>query len=238
LTGGRAVEGGRGHIVIVEDDEKLGPLLARQLETSGYATSLYARGDEAMAADVGAASLVVLDLMLPGAGGLEVLRALRRRSDVPIVVLTARRDARDVVESLRLGADDFVTKPFSRDELLARVEARLRRPALRRADAAGRLVVDEALGFVVDAAAREARVGGVDCGLTRVEFDLLHALVRRPGAALPRGYLVEATLDPDREGTERTLDVHVSRLRKKLGPAGERVETVRGIGYRLRAGPK
>jgi DNA-binding response OmpR family regulator len=165
--------------------------------------------------------------MLPGAHGLDVLKKLRQESDVPVLVLSARNDTRDKVRALELGADDYVTKPFWPEELVARIQARLRRPALQRAD---RIESGE---IALDLSARRLNVGEDEVDLTRVEFDLLAALARRPGIAVSRAWLVEHVLDPDREGTERTLDVHVSRLRKKLGAAGRRVVTVWGVGYRL-----
>ena len=131
------------------------------------------------------------------------------------------------MRALELGADDYVTKPFWPDELVARIQARLRRPALQRSH------LLEAGDLAIDVQARRVHLGGEEVTLTRVEFDLLAALARRAGAAVPRAWLVEHVLDPDREGTERTLDVHVSRLRKKLGASGRYLATVWGVGYRL-----
>lgn len=168
--------------------------------------------------------------MLPGAHGFDVLKRLRGESEVPVLVLSARNDTQDKVRALELGADDYVTKPFWPEELLARVRAHLRRPALSTA-------VVELGELKVDLRASRVRVADQEVELTRVEFDLLAALARRPGAAVSRASLAERVLDPEREGTERTLDVHISRLRKKLGESGRRVTTVWGVGYRLeRAG--
>ena len=165
--------------------------------------------------------------MLPGAYGLDVLKQLRLTSDLPVLILSARNETADKVRSLELGADDYVTKPFWPEELLARVEARLRRPALQRD---GVLKVGD---IRLDVERRSVKVGDEDVGLTRVEFDMLAILARRPGAAVSRASLAQSALDPDREGTERTLDVHMSRLRKKLGPAQPPITTVWGVGYRL-----
>jgi two-component system response regulator MtrA len=184
-----------------------------------------------MATPANSFSLMILDLMLPGAHGLDVLKDLRRGSDLPVLVLSARNDTTDKVRALQLGADDYVTKPFWPQELLARIHARLRRPVLQRSG------VLEAGDLVIDLAGRKARVRGEEVELTKVEFDLLAALAKRPGAAVSRSWLAENVLDRDRDGTERTLDVHVSRLRKKLGPCGERVATVWGVGYRLEVSP-
>jgi DNA-binding response OmpR family regulator len=167
---------------------------------------------------------VILDLMLPGLHGLDVLKRLREECDVPVLVLSARNETPDKVRALKLGADDYVTKPFWPEELLARVAARMRRPVLQRS---GALQWGE---LAVDLGGRGVRVAGEPVELTRAEFDILAALARRPGSAVSR-----AVLDPEREGGERTLDVHVSRLRKKLGPCGRLIGTVWGVGYRLEA---
>jgi two-component system response regulator MtrA len=145
-----------------------------------------------------------------------------------VLLLSARQDTADKVRGLELGADDYLTKPFWPEELLARVRARLRRPALT---ASGRVV---AVGpLLVDRDGRIVMVDGAAVDLTRVEFDLIAALASRPGAAVSRAWLAEHVLDSTRDGGERTLDVHVSRLRRKLGRAGALIATVWGVGYRL-----
>ena len=217
-------------ILLVEDDAKLGEQVAAGLREDGHEVTWLRRGDAALAEPAHGYGLVVLDLMLPGAHGLDVLKHIRRDSDVPVLVLSARNDTTDKVRALAYGADDYVTKPFWPEELTARVRARLRRPALQKD---GRVEIGE---LAIDMAARQVQIGGAEVELTRVEFELLAALARRPGAALTRAWLVENVLDPDRAGTERTLDVHVSRLRKKLG-ACNHVQTVWGIGYRLAGAP-
>lgn len=217
-------------VLLVEDDERLGRQVVDCLRRGGFEPTWVQDGAEAMALSPEPFALLVLDLMLPGAHGLDVLKHLRRDSDVPVLVLSARNDTLDKVRALELGADDYLTKPFWPEELLARVQARLRRPALQRE-------AESVFGELsLDLAGRRAAVAGQEVELTRVEFDLLAALARRPGAAVSRAWLVEHVLDPEREGTERTLDVHVSRLRRKLGPAGRRVATVWGVGYRLETG--
>src|SRR5262245_38863881 len=165
--------------------------------------------------------------MLPGAYGMDVLKRVRKESAVPVLVLSARNDTADKVRALKLGADDYVTKPFWPEELLARVSARLRRPDLARDD---RLRVGP---FLIDVAGRRLELEGRACDLTRAEFDFLVMLARRPGAAIPRQDLIEEILVASRHGTERTLDAHASRLRRKLGAHGRHVRTVWGIGYRL-----
>jgi DNA-binding response OmpR family regulator len=214
-------------VLVVEDDEALGRQVVETLGDAGYDTSWLRRGDEVGVVAVEGQSLVILDLMLPGQHGLDVLKRLREHSEVPVLVLSARNETADKVRALQLGADDYLTKPFWPEELLARVAARLRRPVLQRA---ARVEVGP---LALDLDQRQVAVAGDPVELTRVEFDILAALARRPGAAVSRLWLVAHVLDPEREGSERTLDVHVSRLRKKLGLAGRAVATVWGVGYRL-----
>ncbi|MGE0455569.1 MAG: response regulator transcription factor [Vicinamibacteria bacterium] len=219
----------RQRIVLVEDDERLGEQVVASLREAGYDTLWLRDGREATPAAVQGASLLILDLMLPGAHGFDVLRNLRRQSDVPVLVLSARNETLDKVRALKLGADDYVTKPFWPEELQARVSARLRRPVLQRSEAIR-------LGELeIETGARRVRLRGESVELTRVEFELLAALARRPGSAVSRAWIASNVLDPEREGGERTLDVHVSRLRKKLGESGRRIATVWGVGYRLEA---
>lgn len=215
-------------ILLVEDDLSLGRQIEATLRDAGYDPTWLKDGDAALREPVRPYALVILDLMLPGAYGLDVLKQIRGGgSAVPVLILSARNETRDKVRALQLGADDFVTKPFFPEELVARVKARIRRPAMETDG------VVEAGELVVDLASRAVTISGAPVELTRVEFDLLAALARRPGAAVARSWLADNVLDPEREGTERTLDVHVSRLRRKLGDSGKRVATVWGVGYRL-----
>jgi two-component system response regulator MtrA len=212
-------------VLVVEDDEKL----ARQVvacSDGGFEPAWVKDGEAALAANPRAYALIVLDLMLPGAHGLDVLKRVRHECGCRCRA-SARNDTTDKVRALELGADDYLTKPFWPEELLARVHARLRRPVMQRAG------VIELGELAIDPEARRVTVRGEAVELTRVEFDLLAALAHRPGAAITRAWLVEHVLDPERDGTERTLDVHVSRLRKKLGTAGAQVATVWGVGYKL-----
>jgi two-component system response regulator MtrA len=218
-------------IALVEDDERLGRQIAGHLEGAGFEVAWVRDGDEALGLPFSTFSMMVLDLMLPGAYGLDVLKRLREESEIPVLILSARNETLDKVRALKLGADDYLTKPFWPEELLARVQARLRRPTLQ----AGEVVLRGDLR--IDLAGRRVEVKGQPVGLTRVEFDLLAALAKRAGAAVSRGWLTEHVLDPEREGGERTLDVHVSRIRKKLGAAGDQIATVFGVGYRLEPGP-
>jgi DNA-binding response OmpR family regulator len=217
-------------ILLVEDDQALGAQIVKQLREAGFDPTWITDGRAALDASPDQFSLLILDLMLPGVHGLDVLKHLRSGSDVPVLILSARNDSADKVRALGLGADDYVTKPFWPEELVARVRARLRRPLLQRSDV---IVCGD---LEIDLSGRSALLGGERVDLTRVEFDLLAALARRPGSAVSRAWLAEHVLDPEREGGERTLDVHVSRLRKKLGNAGTRIVTVWGVGYRLESG--
>ncbi len=213
-------------VLVIEDDEKLGAQIVEHLEGAGLTVRWVRDGDEARDADLEPLSLVVLDLMLPGTYGLDLLKRFRKKSDVPVLILSARNETADKVRGLELGADDYLTKPFWPAELVARVKARLRRPVLARGD------VWSVGPIRIDLAARTCEVNGERVDLTGSELELLATLARRPGHAVTRTALVEAALDT---GSERTLDVHVSRLRKKLGDAGGAIETVWGIGYRLRS---
>ncbi|MEJ7599299.1 MAG: response regulator transcription factor [Kofleriaceae bacterium] len=214
-------------ILVMEDDAPLGAQIVEHLRGAGWEPLWWTEGRAPSAGVLASLQLVILDLMLPGTHGLDVLKAVRAASEVPVLVLSARNATEDKVRALRLGADDYMTKPFWPQELVERVRARLRRPSMASGDV---LTLGE---LCVDVTAAEVRVAGRAVELTRVELALLVALVRRRGHAVTREWLVTNVLDPDREGTARTLDVHVSRLRKKLGD-GVAIETVWGIGYRLR----
>ncbi len=212
-------------LLIVEDDEELGAQLVKRLKDAGYELQWWKEGRRLMQGELPEVELVILDLMLPGTYGMDMLKDLRAYSEVPVLVLSARNDTADKVRALKLGADDYMTKPFWPEELLERVRARLRRPKLGGGD------IVELGSLRIDRARREVFVGDERVELTRVEFNFLAALAERPGEAVTRRWLAERALDPERDGSERTLDVHVSRLRRKLG--GSFIETVWGIGYRL-----
>jgi DNA-binding response OmpR family regulator len=217
-------------VLLVEDDERLGQQVVEHLRGAGCEPVWARRGDDALAEDFSQYALVILDLMLPGAHGFDVLKTLRaEHRDVPVLVLSARQDTQDKIRSFDLGADDYLTKPFWPDELGARIRARLRRPAV----ATGTTAIE--LGALrIDIDARVVSVDGTDVDLTRAEFDILSALARRPGSAVSRHALVDAALDASGEADGRTLDVHVSRIRRKLGPSGDLLATVWGVGYRLK----
>jgi len=218
-------------ILVIEDDSKLGLQILESLRKAGYEAEWLTEGRRLSKAELHACGLVILDLMLPGLYGMDLLKDLREKSEVPVLVLSARIETADKIRALKLGADDYLTKPFWPEELLERVRARLRRPTLARGHSL------EIGGLSVDAHRREVLVDKQRVELTRAEFDILAVLAERPGFAVTRRSLVEQALNADRDGTERTLDVHVSRLRKKLGSAVT-IETVWGIGYRLNAGTR
>ncbi len=214
-------------ILLIEDDKNLGEQIVTHLMRDGFEVTWIQDGHAALDADPKQHDLVVLDLMLPGAHGLDILKIYRETAQTPVLVLSARNETTTKVRALALGADDYVTKPFWPEELLARIQARLRRPLLHAVE------VVETGALRIDLASRTVTNGGQQVELTKIEFDLLAALAQRIGAAITRQSLVDRVLDPDREGTSRTLDVHFSRVRKKLGPEGARIATVWGVGYRL-----
>ncbi len=220
-------------ILVVDDDPTVSDVVRRYLERAGYAVTLSADGRDALAAyERIRPDLVVLDLMLPGLDGLEVCRRLRSSaSGVPIVMLTALGEEADRVLGLQLGADDYVTKPFSPRELVLRVQSVLRR-SVARPPVAPEVLVDG--GLTVDVARRIARLDGTELALTVREFDLLVFLMRHPGRAFKRAELLEAVWGWT-FGDQSTVTVHVRRLREKVeaDPADpKRILTVWGVGYR------
>lgn len=225
-------------ILVVEDDAEVAGLIRLYLEHAGFTVTLAADGRTALALVRAepAPDLMVLDVMLPQVDGFEVCRRVRAESDVPIIVVTARTDEEDRLAGLELGADDYVSKPFSPRELTARVRAVLRR---RPADEPAGPPLERA-GVRLDPVRHEVRIEGVPATLTAREFRLLHALMRSPGRAFTRAELCERALGPDFEGLDRTVDVHVRNLRAKIETdpsAPLRVETVHGVGYRFTERP-
>jgi DNA-binding response OmpR family regulator len=224
-------------ILVVEDERELNTLIRRHLEDEGHRVVQALDGPSALvAARQERPDLVILDWMLPRLDGLEVCRRVRRESIVPILMLTARAEEVDRVLGLEVGADDYLVKPFSIRELLARVRAIFRRIELQGAAASAEagppLLEDGPLR--VDVGGHTASVDGQPVELTPKEFDLLAVLVRHPGRAFARDYLLDKVWGHDYGGLDtRTVDTHVLRLRKKLGRVGERIETVWGVGYRF-----
>jgi DNA-binding response OmpR family regulator len=224
-------------ILLVDDEESVQKLLTYPLERDGYRVVQARDGDEALALfDSEPVDLVVLDVMLPRLDGLEVCKRLRAKSSVPIVMLTARDDELDKVIGLELGADDYITKPFSIREFRSRVKALLRRAAAPRHEPADEHAV-EIDGLRIDPERRAVERDGEPVQLTYVEFELLRALVSRPGRVFSRQALLEAIRGGSEYREPRTIDVHVRHLREKLerDPRDPRfVLTVRGVGYRFR----
>ena len=241
--------------LIVEDDTKLALFLSRALNEEGYTADICGRGVDAIPqAQGGGYDFVILDWMLPGMDGLAVCRRVRQSHLMPILMLTARSEEIDRVLGLEVGADDYVVKPFSMRELLARIRALLRRvtldaqatptsqetgaaPPSDSADIAS--AASDAVGAIVrgplrvDPTMHTATLDGVELDLTPKEFELLQLFAEHPGRAFSREFLVERIWGYEYDGFERTVDTHITRLRKKLGPLGEKIVTVWGVGYRL-----
>jgi two-component system response regulator RegX3 len=222
-------------ILIVEDEESLADSVRYNLEREGYTATVARDGRAAMEVFRAAPpSLVILDLMLPELSGLDVCRAIRAESDVPIIMVTAKDSEADKVTGLELGADDYVTKPFSVRELVSRVRANLRRSAMR-APVNLEDIVDG--GTVrMDVGRHEVRVQGDLVAFPPKEFELLEAFLRRKGRLLTRDFLIEEVWGHDYFGDTKTLDVHVKRLRRKIEPDPHRpahLLTVRGLGYKF-----
>ena len=226
----------RPHALVVDDEPPLVRLVCAYLEGEGFAVSTAADGEEAIRlAQERRPDVVVLDLMLPGIDGIEVCRRIRTFSDAYIVMLTARAEETDKIVGLSTGADDYVTKPFSPRELVARIRAMLRRPRAGEEAPGSRRLGD----LVIDPVAREVTRDGQPVSLTRLEFDLLDALSEQPRVAFSRRHLLERVWGPNWFGDEHVVDVHVANLRRKLGddPSDPRyVTTLRGVGYRLGPG--
>ena len=219
-------------MVVIEDDRVVAETLTVYLEQAGFAVTCCRDGVSGLAAasapDV---AVVVLDLMIPGMLGQEVCRRLRAVSAVPVLMLTARTAEDDRIAGLELGADDYVGKPFSPREIVARVQALVRRTRTT----AGTPPPPQRVGAIeLDAFSRQARVAGQPVALTRTEFRLLEALFSQPGRTFTREELVARAFGPDYEGTDRTIDTHITTLRRKLEPDEPRhIVTVHGVGYRL-----
>ena len=223
------------HLLVVEDDEDILELVAYNLVKAGYRVTRAATGREALARVAEEPpDLVVLDLMLPEIDGTEVCRRLKgdaNTSAIPVVMLTAKGEESDIVAGLELGADDYITKPFSPKVLLARIRAVLRRKEKGDADADAVIRVHK---LVIHPGRREVLLDGAPVDLTYTEFSVLHVLARRPGWVFTRYQIVDAVRGGDYDVTDRSVDVQIAGLRKKLGDAGDHIQTVRGVGYRIR----
>ncbi|HEV2475252.1 MAG TPA: response regulator transcription factor [Candidatus Dormibacteraeota bacterium] len=222
-------------VLVVEDEVDLSEVMRDRLIADGHEVVVAHTGAAAMSAIVKRIpDVVLLDWMLPDMDGLAVCRRLRQQHLMPIIMVTARGDEVDRVLGLEVGADDYLVKPFSLRELLARVRAMLRRVDLegrRQGPTASERI--EVGGLVVDSVARVATLEGTPMHLTRKEFELLTVLVSNPGRAFSREFLVQRIWGTDFDGFDRAVDTHVTRLRKKLGRLGDQIVTVWGVGYRF-----
>jgi len=225
-------------ILVVDDEEDILELVKYNLAREGYRVVCAETGESAVKkAQSEGPDLIVLDLMLPGIDGLEVTRKLKgdpatRR--IPIVMLSAKGEEADMVTGLELGADDYITKPFSPRVLIARIRAVIRRHKQPPADESVRL---EIYDLIIDTGKRSVQAAGEEIHLSFTEFQVLYYLARRPGWVFTRTQIVDAVRGDDYPVTDRSVDVQIVGLRKKLGPCGEYIETVRGVGYRFKENP-
>ena len=224
-------------VLVVDDERALVGVITSYLEREGFEVVQAFDGPSAVErARQDSPSLVLLDLMLPGIDGIEVCRQIRQFTDAYVIILTARDEEVDKIVGLSVGADDYLVKPFSPRELIARIRAMLRRPRPSQAPAPESVVVGN---LEVDLEARVVSVDGETVDLTRTEFDLLAAMVMRPRAALPRRQLIDEVWGADWYGDEHVVDVHIGHLRRKLGDDAAEprfIRTVRGVGYGLGTG--
>jgi two-component system alkaline phosphatase synthesis response regulator PhoP len=223
------------HILIIDDEEDILELARYNLEREGYQVSCLDSGEEALeAVRENKPDLVLLDLMLPGLDGYEICKMMRRDEDtrhIPIVMLTAKGEESDIVTGLELGADDYITKPFSPKVLIARLRTVLRRS--KRHEEQKNAVISRH-SIILDTARFEVKVHGTAIELTATEFHVLNFLMRHPGWVFTRSQIIDGVKGTDYPVTDRSVDVQIVGLRKKLGDAGDFIETVRGIGYRFK----
>lgn len=225
-------------VLLIDDDRRLQELITSYLGSNGVTVTSASDGAQGLTAlDAGAFDAVLLDIMMPGMDGLEVVKRIRQKSRIPVLMLTAKGDETDRVVGLELGADDYIPKPFGPRELLARLRAVLRRAS---PDAVSEKLALNGGHITVDVSSREVRVGDAAVELTGIEFDILVALVRRAGRVVPRDALLSEAGRSDVVVGERTVDVHISHLRQKLGDDSRTprlIKTVRGVGYVLTKDP-
>jgi two-component system response regulator CpxR len=225
------------HILLVDDDTELTSLLGEFLRREGFTVETEHEGNRGLAhACEPGIDLVVLDVMLPGLDGFEILKRLRTKSKVPVMMLTARGEDVDRIVGLELGADDYLPKPFNPRELVARIRAVLRRYEPRAASPqSGRVEVG---GIALDPGTREVMAGGKPVELTTFEFDILELLMRNAGRVLSRDSLMENFYNRKATPFDRSIDMHISHLRKKLENGDSLIKTIRGVGYQFSRGPE
>lgn len=228
----------KAKILVIDDEEDLLELVRYNLAREGYDVVCAQTGEKALKLTRSTSpDLLLLDLMLPGMDGLEVARIIRNDAQsrhIPIIMLTAKGEEADIVTGLEMGADDYITKPFSPRILTARVKAVLRRPQQRDVDEGGQIRIHE---LVIHPGRRQVLVAGEPVELSYTEFQVLHFLSRRPGWVFTRSQIVDAVRGSDYPVTDRSVDVQIVGVRKKLGRFGHYIETVRGVGYRFRETP-
>lgn len=226
------------HVLVVEDEEDIRALLEHALSREGFRVTSLGSGDKVAASvEKDAPDIVLLDLMLPGLSGMDVCRRIKKNpktAEIPVIMLTAKGEESDVVAGLELGAEDYVTKPFSTKVLVARVRAVLRRGTEEEAATPVGGETVSLAGIVIHPGRREVTVNGKPVTLTFTEFQILTLLAKKPGWVFSRYQIVDGVRGGDYPVTERSIDVQIVGLRKKLGSAGKLIETVRGVGYRLK----
>ena len=232
-----ASDGSGTSIFVIEDEHDIAELIRFNLSLEGYSVDVFPSGEAGFKAFEGnkKPDLLILDIMLPGMSGLEICRRLKENkatSEIPIIMVSARGEEQDIVKGLELGADDYVTKPFSPKVLLARIEAVLRRSKLE--NSAESTSAIKHAGLEVNPGRVEVVIDGKNVDLTQSEFKILHFLLQRPGWVFTRGQIVEAIRGENYAVTDRTIDFQMVGLRKKLGQYGDYIETVRGVGYRFK----
>lgn len=222
-------------VLVIEDEADIRELIRYNLEQEGFKVREAGTGEEGLtSARKKKPDIILLDLMLPGMQGLEVCRRLRAMSeteDTPMIMVSAKGEEPDIVAGLEMGADDYITKPFSTREMVARVRSVLRRGIAARDE--GQRAIAEVGPLEVDPSRHEARLDGEALQLTLAEFNLLQSLVGSPGRVFTRAQLIRNITGGDTHIVERNIDVHVRALRKKLGPHGDLIKTVRGVGYKI-----
>ncbi len=225
----------REHILVVEDDDDILELVDYNLARNGYTVTCVASGEEGIkAAHTKLPNLVLLDIMLPGLDGLEICKLLKsdpKTQHIPVVMLSARGEEADIVTGLELGADDYIPKPFSPKVMIAKVRAVLRRRSREPLEEKSTVKVHD---MIIHPGRHEVISRGRQIDLTHTEFRILHLLSRRPGWVYTRSQIVDALRGNDYAVTDRSVDVHIVGLRRKLGPSGKFIETVRGVGYKIK----
>lgn len=219
-------------LLIVEDEDDIAQLMRFNLEEEGFIVSISQNGMDAVGKiERNLPDAIILDLMLPGMGGIEILKKVRAKFDLPIIMVTARAGETDAVLGLELGADDYIRKPFSPRELVARIKAVFRRKIKVRESAEGTIQRGE---IEMDLSAHRVRIKGEEADLTLIEYKLLHLLMENADIAFTRDKLLDRVWGREVYVSDRAVDVNIKRLRSKLGEEKERLETVRGVGYRFR----